>query len=1060
MDYFDSLLRKRGLSECPLPLWKLKITDEEFMELRELLELRTHDRNMDNPFISVCRESTLFFAEFWRRLYTVGSHSMQMVYDALESRRTNVNFCEEFFSAALRGAKCLKIERYSGGKSEHLNDMLYQGGLPMKLVTSNISNSVWDRFTRGLVNRRINFEELNLGIIASQSDSMRTYCEQLIVGVEAERYTQMPFFCKNENDAWYLYLIQLAKEEKNRRHQLHPFSLSWEFTLDTVEKKIYTNYCVKGLQRLPQVFLEEYGLHCINFFSVQVRKNGQAVDTFDYANNFCRYAVNSKHPYTNGDYISVFLHNQNEPHLGDTLDMSIPHLLYRNKDGKYDLGNQIGRQDSLLLIPGGWELVDPSRFQIDCYTWGEIHLTGVIIPSDFTENILVKGDDGAITFGLNTPLYWTEMQTHPLYQPNVIESVYDASKCLFTLCHDTEDGMDSRRRNVEYRNKWQNSWSEKPSFGEIFARAIDTNGNYVTPIRFINVGDGLVISLQHADKDSCLIRVSWPYGHVSTKEGERKVNDVWEIKKDNCKDSRRISFTFTPDGNSHNQFSLSIKAPFKDFSIMDIYGESIENDCWIPYSDVDKYQYHLVGQDVKEYVFGNVRRELRWKGDKLYIVEEGKLVKSVPYEGSLLSLFGSRELLCSLLERTSQNMLKAEIKVSFTLSDGKKTCFSIKESPFRPRQNEDGCVVITGNNFKPVKYTGVLKLIKLDEPTLDSVEMPYNEEAGTYILPKSILPWGKTILIGRTRGRICPALVNLAVEMNSTYRQNNRETAITEISKQLAESSLGDEFWQRVLGWFNRSLDDDIPAGSILELLCTAKNYKYLLCLAFQLYAKCAEEERDILKEKLKSFSNDLAFQWYWLQPYLSGLFSHLSPFIGGDLMSSAIQEVYIKWAMNQGIDIVKYLSALNNPDEYHEYIGQCLISVLNSFSDWMSDLCVSSMVEAYDSISQGLPLSLAQTIVKEPKKIFRFDKPIDVSVEASQEYLGEEVSDFFDKFGESGKYGNEIWFFKRVNAVAAHINKEIDLFDQKDEVRRSIIFCSKSSNPQFVTALYNKLSL
>ena len=32
MSYFDSLLKKRGLEECPLPLWKLKITEEEFKE--------------------------------------------------------------------------------------------------------------------------------------------------------------------------------------------------------------------------------------------------------------------------------------------------------------------------------------------------------------------------------------------------------------------------------------------------------------------------------------------------------------------------------------------------------------------------------------------------------------------------------------------------------------------------------------------------------------------------------------------------------------------------------------------------------------------------------------------------------------------------------------------------------------------------------------------------------------------------------------------------------------------------------------------------------------------
>ena len=837
MSYFDSLLKKRRLEECPLPLWKLKITEEEFKDLRELLEKQTHVMSMcNNPFITLRKECTLFFAEYWRRLYVDGKHSKQMVYDALESTRHNVNLCDKFYEAARQGAKLLKIEKYDGGRADPLNDMLYQGGLPMKLVTANVTNSVWDRFTRGLVNRKYNFEELNLGLVASQSQCLRDYCERLILGIETEQFKKMPFYCLNENDTWYMYLKELAKQEKIRRSRLHPYTLFWEFRIDHVENKIDTKYIVKGIQSLPKEFLEEQGLINIPFFSVQVRKNGQAIDTFDYANNFCRYAVVSKHPYTNGDYISLFLHNQEEPYIADNLDMTVPHLLYRNKNGKYELGNQIGKQESILLIPEGWTVDDSCTLDVHDYSWGETMLQGIRIPSDYANNILVKGEDGAITFGMNAPLYWTEMRSHPLYVPDVIEPVYNADKCAFSLCFDTEDGTVSKRRPVQFRNKWQKEWTESPSYGELYARTIDVNGNYVTPLRFVNIGDGLVISLQKADKDSCQIRVTWPHGQVSTTEGEKKIGDVWEIKKENCHDPRIIRFCFTPEGNSQNQFFLSVKAPFKDFSIINIYGDEILDDCWIPYSDVDKYQYHLVGQDIKEYRFGNIKRELRWKSDKLYIIENGRSLKHIPYEGSLLTLFDSRETLRALLERTSQNMINAEVRVHFTLSDGKKISFSIKESPFRPRQLENGQIIITGNNKRPIKFNGVLKLIKLSEPELDPVEMSYNKDLQMYILPESIREWGKTILIGRTRGRICPSLVDLTRDMDGDYRAKNRETAIINIQKELQESVLGDDFWKRTLGWFYRSQKDDIPASSILELLCAAQSYKSLLCLVFQLY--------------------------------------------------------------------------------------------------------------------------------------------------------------------------------------------------------------------------------
>ena len=1062
MSFFDTLLKKRGLDECPLPLWKLKITDEEFKELRILLENQTHLLNTycSNPFITLRKECTLFFAEYWRRMYVDGKHSKQMVYDALESTRHGVDFCEEFYDAACRGAKLLRIEKYDGGRADPLNDMLYQGGLPMKLVTANVTNSVWDRFARGLVNRRINFDDLNLGIVASHSQCLKDFCEQLIMGIEAERHQLMPFYCNNENDAWFLYLKELAKQEKIRRRQLRPFSLTWEFRIDTVEKKIYTKYVVKGLQRLPQLFLEEQGIGDTNFFSVQVRKNGMAVDTFDYVNNFCRYPIISKHPYRDGDSISLFLHSQEEAHISDELDMSVPHLLYRDKDGKYVLGNQMGRQESIILIPDGWYVKSETNLKEVEYLWSTTKLHGLHIPADYTESIILASKDGNITFGMNAPLYWTELQSSPLYVPDVMEPLYDASKCSYALCYDTDEGTESKRRNVQYRNKWQNTWTDEPSFGEIYVRAIDTNGNFVTPTRFINIGDGLVISLHKADKDSCKIKIAWAHGHVSTTEGERKIDDVWEIKKENCQNPHLIRFTFTPEGNSNNQFDLSIKAPFKDFSIKNIYGDDIEDDCWIPYSDIDKYQYHLVGQDIKEYTFGNVRRELRWKGEKLYIIENKRPLKSIPYEGNLLTLFDSREVLRSLLERTSQNMLHAEIQVQFTLTDGKKLSFGIKESPFRPRQISEGRIVVTGNNRKPIKFTGVLKLLKLDEPNANTLDMSFVEGTGYYILPEAIRPWGKTILFGRTRGRICPTLVDLSRDMDSTYRANNREIAIATITENLQHSHIGDELWNRIIGWFNRTQQEDIPVSSILELYCTAQDYRALLCMAFQLYVKCSDqEEQDILKERLKSFSNDLAFQWYWLQPYLSGIFSELYNFMS-DPMTPAMQEIFIKWAMNhEGEDRMKYLCALNVEENYLTFIGQCFNDTLVQFTDWIKDLCVSSMTEAYEYVSQDILFDLAETMIKHPKHIQTIDFKDEDYIESSQDYLGEEVGSFFNNYSEKGKFGNETWLYKRVNAVVAHMRKEIDLFMQKEEIRRSIIFCCKSSNKHFIISLNNKLS-
>ena len=131
----------------------------------------------------------------------------------------------------------------------------------------------------------------------------------------------------------------------------------------------------------------------------------------------------------------------------------------------------------------------------------------------------------------------------------------------------------------------------------------------------------------------------------------------------------------------------------------------------------------------------------------------------------------------------------------------------------------------------------------------------------------------------------------------------------------------------------------------------------------------------------------------------------------------------------------------------------------LTLFTNWMNDLCVSSLLDRYDNHSEDSIASVAECIIKNPKDLYTFQLEENNYVELNQESLGEEVESFFNNYYEPGRLGNEQWLYKRVNAVVAHLNKEIDLFTQREEIRRSIIFCCKSSNHHFIIALNNKLS-
>lgn len=1050
MNFLNKILEKRQLEKCPLPLWKLKVTDEEYEELRSLLEKRTHIISSNDIFLNYHRECALFFAEFWRREYKDGIHSKALVYNALRSSIHSRNFSTDFYEAATKGAKSLGIEIYEGERVETFDSILYQGGLPMNLLTSSSQYGTWERFTRGLINRHINFEELNLGLIATESNSIQQYCDQLVNAIEAEQYLLMPFFCKNENDSWYVYLQNLAKQERHRKRQLCPFTLDWDFTLDLNAKRLIVNYRFKGSQNLPKAFIEDQQLSSHNFFTTQVRVNGKVTDSYDYINFYSRYAVGCRHLYNDGDNIAFYINDAEEPHLVGELDMSVPHLVYANEKGHYLLGNRLGKVDSAIIYPSSW-LLENKNIENEAYNWKDASFNVAIIPEGYQDTITLTGEDGNIAFSSTAKLIWTDIKGCSVSEDNVSELLYDAESLRYFICYDGEDDVRNvLTNNVEFRSMRQAEWQRNAPYGRILVRAKDSNGRFVTPYKMTNVGakEDLVIYNVSDTEDTCTMKVTWKHGKVVCENGAKRINDQWEVKKENCKNNK-IQFTLIPDGDSQSQFTITVRAPFKEFAILDIEDRPVKSNSWVPYVDIDKYQYHLVGQSIKRYTYGNKIREIKEICNKLYIIEDGKTLKSIPFEGSLTALFDTREVLRAMLDQTSDNMLDAAVEISFLTSKGETLTFEVKDSPYRV-QSVENRIFINSKDRQIIDYRGTLKLLKLNEPEHEPRELFYDENNG-YIVPEDIYDWGKVIVVGRSRGRICPGLIDMTQLLNGETRKNMREDTIRSIHDEINASTLGNAFWTRALGWYKRVKKEDIPASSLLELMCIADNPTALLCMTFQLYAQCIDDEsKENLANELKILSNDLSFQWYWIREQIKSAMKCLNTKVES-IDNSVIRSIYASWAMKQD-NPMKYLQNID------EYFMSCIIENVQNYQEWMFKLATESIQEKYEDKKYPFVETIAVDIARDNKLCYVEDgEQIYVTTKQDRSW---KVSPFFDKYAEN-MLGteNERWLMKRVNAMADHMEGKINLFSERGVVRRSIIFCSKSCNTKFVIELNNKLT-
>jgi hypothetical protein len=953
----------------------------------------------------------------------------------------------------------LGIEFYSDNRREYFYSMLYQGGLPMNLVVSSDSHGKWESFVRGLVFRNINFDELNLGIVASESQSMKAYCNMLCDAVDLKQPLRMPFYCSDEYNPWFQFLLNKFKTVRRLHGQVHPFTLDWEFIFDKLLGTFSVKYNLKGKQRISTQFLVENNLQDVSFFTVNVVVDGSVKDSFDYVNGFCRYEVQSKHPYHDRNVVSLYFHNREQPYISESLDLSTPHLLYRGEKGSYKLGNEIGKSDSLLILPKDWHLVVNDVLECQLYLWESVEYQVFEIPSTIDLDLIAEGPDGRMTFGSKSQLYWTEISSCPVQKPMLIEPVYNVDKTSFILCNDGVESVVRRRDcRIEYRSKWENTWSATPQYGEIYARAIEASGNFVAPIRFINVGHSFNINIINVESESCEVIVKWEFGNVFSTAGRKLGNGNWMIEKNLCENPRRIPFEFTPSSNNKNSFTLHLRAPFREFSICDEDGNELPSDRFIPYSDLDRFQYHMYGVTVRSFEYGNERRKISITQNSLLITGADSK-KDVPFEGTLQSLFDSKEQIRAILDRTSRNMLDASVQVTFVLDSGDTYCYEIKESPYRIGQEGD-TILIQGKDYQRIDYKHALKLIPLNNPLQEAITLHYNKELG-YKIPKEITQWGKTLVIGRSRGRICPAMVDTRESYSIEERLQTREVIIKKISNELKDATIGSETWTRIYNWFCRAKKDDIPASSLLDLHCVAQNADNLLKLTFIAFLKTPNEDQEDLAKSFISFSEDLAFQWFWFWPqyFSKGIMMKLHSFIGEDLSANIIKDLFIKWALTKAPDEqIIYLSCLSDEEKYLDNVAGCIIPMVEEFNIWLAELCRISMYESYKTGADDDEKWLINNFF-EAEHIRMTFKDDDAYIDNNQDDIDDEVVSFFNDYSEPGKKMNEQWLFQRVNTLCAYFKSGNDIMSYSDKVRRSIIFCYKSTRKQFLKILYNKMS-
>ena len=1020
------------LSQITLPLWKMKLSREEYNELKSILRERIQLNSRRYPYqIEAC----VYFSQWWLREYSPlikdgrkGSVSREDVFNSLGIEGDAMSF----FRKACEGARMLGIELVSLDSSDRpFYSMFYQGGLPMGNVSSDQTADGWDKFIRGLVLRDYDFSIIP-NKSAEKSNSLIAFCDLIKQADDQDDPKLMPFYCEDaEGWSWYQFIHNEIRKGKQKLAEERPFDINWEFTIDHLGHALILDYVIKGPQSLPQGFIDSIDKKILDDIELEITRNNTQVFSVHYSRNILSRKFQFRSSYVNNDVIAIGL-KDGKPVLSDSLDLDIPHIICEEKKGHYQLGNKIGTADSYIVfseewIPDGDIPILPDSYTYCSQAYRLIHLP---VGEEIEVTLRNTSTGDTILFSPRVPLSWTEIY-YPEDELNYVfkDPVFDPTSCI--VFKKSDKGVE-KCRTLLYRAIGAKEWTEIPPVGSFFVRPKDSQ--YVSPARAVSLGMGYRPKV-HSGRDSCSFEIAWKYGRVRPFYG-KEVDGKWVITKEDCQGKLIIPCTFTPrdDGRS---FDLSLRLPFVDFRIFDFNMNPVCNGDTIPLSDVNIYTYCFAQSGVKDESF---RFTLSKTGDKYYAYCDGKkLIISIaeksytlPCEGSLESLLGGIEKVTDALGKDG-----TPLRVSFSDFDfdsKHKYNINIAWRPFEIEKlsNQPILRINENNSNGRVTYVGDLRIFPLDGTMAEPFAVK-REDDGTYILPNST---PETFLVSEdnltsNNGKLRIRMHRLS-DVNDADRTRIAIESQRKVYQELIDSPFGGKPWKEALYWFRQSLEYSLTPSKLHHLKLIGANDNLLNFFCFHTFI-LSEKDEDSMIEDLLELEDGLSFKWWWFEG---------KNFIidQSKVNTESFPEVLFNWARKSSIknnDIEAFKKTIDKDAFLGNiaYIVEFYEKVMNGFFAFKKALVSASKRRfALPALSLGNLRLWGDFIQKEMASLSDYATPEDPMLDYGSDMKDEMEENLFPPvmvLSEFRNYGaNSMKFIERVYRLAGYINgKESDVF-------------------------------
>lgn len=948
MSFFDTLLQKRGLSAHPQFLWMLKISSDEYAELKDTLK----NISDSSGLMGVERECALFFAEWWRREFNGGHAKIQEV---CESVYHNPSAQDTFYSAAVAGANKLGVQivKTQGPERERDNkkySIFYQGGLPMNFIVNEIlksgESSNWDRFFRSLIWDEQDYSQIP-GKVAPRTASIHEFCTSLRLADNISEAPFSPSGCRN----WWDIIVRDFEIEKKAYNARNPFRFKWLIQVNENQKTIQTTFNISGPQDLSLEFIQNHYLEKLDFISLSVLINGTPYPLAEYIGNngkfFSRRSVDKSFKYYPGDEIEIVINESGlngeviDQHCLDFMDPKI----CTQEDFRKNIftlcdEKKLATDECYVICSLDWkcESVITESYQVGEEFVQMFKTSPELIPLMMSSPS--SGDKKELN--PNRPLTWTLIDDRRALSLEVPakERLYNAPDGV--VFYEGTSERSKRECSVVYASKGSRSWSSRPQYGVIKARVNKPDNESVDAVTFINIGN-LKIRDVESSRDECNLQIIWPHGDVVCSSAERIEENTWKISRFELTDARFAPFTFYPSKGKGEPFTVNFRIPFYGFQIYDFDGKEVANKSIIPAVDVEGYRYYLHLPERLEIMPRTDERVdvLKYRytesADKKHICVSERLAdlssreKEIPFEGRLSSLFleGSEQI-NAMLDKQNESLpdAKVTIRVHNNNIDQK---YYFKDFPYR-LDSENGIVVVKCHDGLSTYEMGLLAL-PFNEPERAPIELP-RIDIERYSIPSEIKEAGQGgwLIYGNIKGYILPWALFPDSNPGGDYRSSSRSEIIRALKCELKESSMFSSAWNRALKWFEMIQEGTIPGTSILELVAIADDRDLLGKFALHLYIlNCkSDEDKNRIMSACIDYQKQMSFLWLWAGD--SGTRRSLMSLESDRML--VLQPFYAKWVIDN-----KEESEWTWYHTHLTHIPECYGAFEKDFKSWLDVL-------------------------------------------------------------------------------------------------------------------------